>query len=585
MTPKLSWFVEYFLRYRKPLLHFLTASIFIHVLSIVFPLAAMVVVDRVVTSGTVETLYIITSGLIGCVFFQVGLGWASNRLFNVTSLRIASEYAGTINRHLLRLPISFFNATTAGETITRINEIDKIKGLVEAWALGRVVELSFAALFFAVMFALSPVMAFLIAATIPLLALSYAIFGPASRAAVQENFVASANYQSLLIESLSNIETIKSFNAESRIVARLDGAFGSYAETVDRINVISAKAGTYNGVLNGLSESVVLFLGAYLVIHGELTLGKLFAFNLISGRVVSPLLGATSLWQNYLELQNSIRRLSEILAARAESIMIESEPGLPAKQQGGHVVEYRQATFCFRPDQPVIRDIDLCIPKNGFVALIGPSGAGKSTLTKLLPRIYELDHGEILIDGKPIQSYPLEQLRQMVTYIPQDSRIFRGTVRENIVMFSDCYSHTEVLHAAHTAALDDFVSKLPQMYDTPLEEFGANLSGGQRQRIGIARGVLRRSPVLILDEATSALDPETEGRMFHELRKACADRTVIVITHRMSVTSFADRVVLLDDGCVAADGEHTGLLANNPRYRQFVRQWNASRSTAALPIR
>ena len=315
---------------------------------------------------------------------------------------------------------------------------------------------------------------------------------------------------------------------------------------------------------------MVLWLGASMVLKGELSLGQLIAFRIISGYVTQPLLRLSTIWQNIQELRVSFERLADVIDTPEESDEVDKSKVMLPPLQGE--VRFEGLSFRFRPGQPeVLKDVNLSIKAGTFVGIVGQSGSGKSTLMKLLPRLYDPGEGRILIDGYDIAKVELYSLRRQIGIVPQDPLLFSGTVSENIALTNPDASSEEIVRAARLANAQDFLLDLPSGYSTPVGERGAALSGGQRQRVAIARTLLSNPKLLVMDEATSALDYETERKVCDNLLENLDDQTVFFITHRLSTIREADVIVMLHQGAVVEVGTHAELMEHRGRYYALYR--------------
>jgi ATP-binding cassette subfamily B protein len=332
----------------------------------------------------------------------------------------------------------------------------------------------------------------------------------------------------------------------------------------------STLAGSFSHFFNQLSGLLVLWVGAALVLDGQLTLGQLIAFRIISSYVTSPILRLTQLWQNFQETGLSLERLADIVDTPQEAELDRQNIPMPLIKG---TVTYENLAFRFNPHGALqLYNINLEFPAGTFVALVGESGAGKSTITKLLARLYEPESGRILIDGYDINKVELYSLRRQIGMVPQETLLFDGTVQENIALTNPDATVEEIVSAAKAAAAHEFIMTLPNGYNTRVGERGASLSGGQRQRVAIARSVLQRPQILILDEATSALDYNTERQVFLNLKEVFKDHTVFFITHRLASIKSADIIVMMDKGTVAEEGTHEELMAKKGLYYTLYKQ-------------
>ena len=350
----------------------------------------------------------------------------------------------------------------------------------------------------------------------------------------------------------------------SRYIAR------TYEKTITGTAVTQASQ-----VLQKLSQLLVLWVGAAMVLQGELTLGQLIAFRIISGYVTQPLLRLSTIWQNIQELKVSFERLADIINTPLESN--ESDQAkIPLPPIDGQV-KFDDVSFRFKPSSPpVLKNINISIEANSFVGIVGQSGSGKSTLVKLLPRLYSPDSGRLLIDEYDIDKVELYSLRRQIGIVPQDPLLFSGTISENIALTQPDASSDDIVHAARMANAHDFIMQLSSGYSTNVGERGSNLSGGQRQRIAIARTLLGKPKLLVMDEATSALDYDTERRVCNNLLESMDNSTVLFITHRLSSIRRADRILMLHDGALVESGTHQELMDLKGRYFALYRQQEAS---------
>ena len=316
---------------------------------------------------------------------------------------------------------------------------------------------------------------------------------------------------------------------------------------------------------------MTLWVGAYLVIKGDLTIGQLIAFRIISGYVIGPLLNLATSWQNFQGVALSIERLSDVVDATSEAGDQEMDQ-LPLPLVDGEV-SFQEVDFRFTDSTPlVVSNVSFTVKAGSFAGIVGRSGSGKSTIMKLLPRLYEPEAGRILIDGYDISKLQLGSIRRQIGIVPQDSLLFDGTVRDNITLTSPDSTTDDIVAAARVACAHDFIMELPNGYATRVGERGGNLSGGQRQRLAIARAVLQRPGLLILDEATSALDYLTERQVCLNLKHAFEGSTVFFITHRLSTIRAADTILMMDSGSLVEQGSHEELIDLQGRYYALYSQ-------------
>ncbi len=432
----------------------------------------------------------------------------------------------------------------------------------------------FSVVYIAVMFVYSWLMTLVALATIPLFMLLTILVSPIIQRQLRSKAEKNAQTQSYLVEVLSGIQTVKAQNIELHSRWQWQEHYTSYVDAGFKTTVTSTAAASTSNFLNQISGLLVLWLGAYLVVKGELTLGQLIAFRIIANYVTAPLLRLSQLWQNFQETALSLERLSDILNSPTETEEADRKNISMPVICGA--VSYENLCFRFNSSSQLqLKNINLDLAPGKFIGIVGQSGSGKSTLTKLLTRLYEPESGKITIDGYDISKVELHSLRRQIGMVLQDSILFDGTIQENIALANPDATTEEIIEAAKIAAAHEFIMSLPQGYNTKVGERGSALSGGQRQRIAIARTVLQNPNLLILDEATSALDYQSEREVCFNLAQVFRNRTVFFITHRLSTVKNADVILLLNQGTVAEQGTHQELMSLRGHYYCLYQQQEA----------
>ncbi|MBD0336444.1 MAG: peptidase domain-containing ABC transporter, partial [Cyanobacteria bacterium Co-bin13] len=492
-------------------------------------------------------------------------------LFVDTTNRIDMALGSEIIDHLLRLPLRYFDKRPVGELSSRINELENIRQFLTGTALTVVLDAVFSVLYIVVMFVYSWVLTLVALSTIPLFVLLTILVAPVVRQQLRTKAERNAETQSLLVESLSGIQTVKAQNIELKTRWKWQERYAQYVSAGFNTVLTSTTAGSASNFLNKISGLLVLWVGAYLVLQGELSLGQLIAFRIIAGYVTAPVLRLAQLWQNFQETALSLERLSDIIDHPQEADESDQNQ-IPMPEVKGNV-RYENIAFRFAPSGPLqLVNINLEFTQGQFVGVVGQSGSGKSTLMKLLPRLYEPDSGRILIDNYDISKVELYSLRRQIGIVPQDSLLFEGTIQENIALTNPDAQADAIIEAATTACAHDFIMDLPLGYNTRVGERGSSLSGGQRQRIAIARTILQNPRLLILDEATSALDYDTEHQVSMNLKRWAQNRTVFLITHRLNTIQQADVILVMDQGSAVEQGTHAELMALQGRYYCLYQQ-------------
>lgn len=566
----LRWFLPYLSRHRRVLIEVFIASFFVQLAALANPLVVQLIIDKVIAQNSISTLHILGILLLVVGLFEAVLTTLRTYLFVDTTNRIDMGLGSQIIDHLLRLPLRYFERRPVGELATRINELENIRQFLTGTALTVGLDAVFSVVYIGVMLIYSWQLTLVGLGTIPVFILITLMASPTISRQLRAKAERNSETQSYLVEVMSGIQTVKAQNIELRSRFSWQERYARFVAAGFKTVVTSTLANSTSNFLNKLSSLLVLWVGAYLVLQGELTLGELIAFRIISGYVTSPILRLAQLWQSFQETALSLERLSDIVDTPQEAETDRQNIPLPAIVGA---VKYENVSFRFAPSGPLqLVNVNVEFAPGKFVGIVGQSGSGKSTMMKLLLRLYETESGRILIDGYDISKVELYSLRRQVGVVPQDSLLFDGTVQENIALTNPDATTEEIIEAARIAAAHEFIMNLPNGYNTRVGERGAALSGGQRQRIAIARSVLQRPKLLVLDEATSALDYPTERQVCLNLAKAFQGDTVFFITHRLNTVSNADIIVVMDGGRVIEQGSHQELMASKGHYYYLYQQ-------------
>ena len=567
----LKWFLPSLGKYRVVLTEVLLSSLFVQLFGLANPLLIQQIIDRVIINNAPSALGTLGSLLILFTLIEVVLQSIRTFLFVDTTNRIDIALGSKVIDHMLKLPLKFFDKRPVGELSSRIGELENIRKFLTGTALTAVIDAVFALLYVFVMLVYSWQLTLVTVAVIPaLIGVTY-YFSPIVRRQIQSKSVAAAKTQSHLVEVLSGIQTVKSQGIELRTRWKWQDLYVDYVADGFSNTVVGTANSSISTFINKGSSLLVVWMGAALVLEGNLTMGGLIAFRMIAGYVTSPVLRLSQIWQNFQEINLSMERLGDILNHPQETGPEElKKPSVPALNGE---IEYQDIWFRYNPSGDfLLKGMNLKIPAGSFVAIVGLSGSGKSTATKLLPRLYEPERGKVLVDGMDISKLELYSLRKQIGIVPQDTLLFDGSILDNIVLTNPTASQAEIDEAIEISCASDFVESLPAKYDTKVGERGSNLSGGQRQRIAIARTILQKPSVLLMDEATSALDYQTERRVSENLMAKLKGRTVLYVTHRLSSIINADMIVLMGSGEVIEVGTHENLLLKKGAYYSLFTQ-------------
>lgn len=559
----LSWFLPAVWRYRGLLGEVLFASLTLQLLGLATPLITQVIIDKVMVQESIATLDVMAIALLCVAIFEAVLGILRLFIFTHTARRLDLSLSAQVFRHLMRLPLAYFESRRVGDTVARVQELENIRQFLTGTALTVILDSIFASVYLALMFYYNVKLTLVALAVIPLFAILTLVATPVLRYWLNETFNRSADSQSFLVETITGIHALKAHTAERTARDRTEGLFARFIRTGFKASTTSNISNNLGDFLTNFSSLLILWFGAKLVIDHNFTIGQLVAFQMLSGRVTGPLLRLVQLWQNLQQVLLSVDRIGDIL-----NVAPEAEPGaglvLPPLQ--GEVT-FEQVFFRYRPNQePILRGISFTVQPGMFVGIVGRSGSGKSTVSKLLQRLYQAESGRILIDGFDTKSADLTSLRQQISVVLQEDFLFNASILENITLGDPDITAEQVVEAAKLAVAHDFISELPQGYETNVGERGTALSGGQRQRIALARLFLSQAPILILDEATSALDSETEQQVLQNLQRIAKNRTVFMIAHRFDPLKRADLILVLEKGVLMEQGTHPELIQQKGLY-------------------
>ncbi|WP_122665912.1 type I secretion system permease/ATPase [Pseudomonas viridiflava] len=554
-----TWFIPAIIKYRRLLGEVMIVSLVLQIFSLITPLFFQVVMDKVLVHHGLTTLDVIAIGLAGVMIFESALSGLRTYVFAHTASRIDVELGSKLFRHLITLPLPYFHARRVGDSVARVRELENIRNFLTGNAITLIMDILFSTVFIAVMFYYSGWLTLIVVSSLPLYILVSVLITPVLRERLNESFARGAENQAFLVETVNGIDTLKSMAVEPQIIRKWDNQLSGYISANFKTQNLSMLANESVSLIGKLVTVATLWVGARLVIEGQLSVGQLIAFNMLAGRVAQPIMRLAQLWTNFQQTGVSVQRLADILNTKTEISQAPRSSMPPLKGR----IEFEQVHFRYRPDgSEILRGINLSITPGQVIGVVGRSGSGKSTLTRLLQRLHVPERGRILVDGMDLALADVSSLRRQIGVVLQDNMLFNRTIRENISL-SDAGAPLEtVMRMASLAGAHDFILELPEGYDTVVGEHGASLSGGQRQRIAIARALMGNPRILIFDEATSALDYESERIIQHNMQAICKGRTVIIIAHRLSAVRDASRIVVVDRGQIVEQGTHTELLTH-----------------------
>jgi subfamily B ATP-binding cassette protein HlyB/CyaB len=568
------WFIPSVLKYKHPLIEVLVAAFLMQILGILSPLVTQSVIDKVLVHHSLTTLDLLAIGLLFLIVFEAVLYIARTYIFNHTASRIDVTLSSKLFDHLLRLPMRYFETRRTGDTIARIRELENIRRFLTGAPMNTILDIMFMAVYIVVMFFYSTKLTLIVLASLPFSALLSLAVTPVLKTRLDEKFDTGAHSQSYLVEMVSGMQTIKSFAGEPQSQKKWEGLLANYTRAGFRVSILSGNASALAQMIQRLSDLLILWFGAKLVIDGFLTVGEMIAFRMLASRVSGPVMRMVQLWQEFQQASLSVRRIGDIFNAPTEPVTGGNKTALPDIRG---MIEFEHVRFRYIVDHPeVIRDMSFKIIPGTIVGIAGRSGSGKSTLSKLIQRLYIPEVGKIMIDGTDISLADPAWLRRQIGVVLQENYIFNGSIRENIALSNPAAAMESIIRVAQIAGAHDFIMEMSEGYDTMVGEHGTGLSGGQKQRIAIARALLTDPRILIFDEATSALDYESEQIIQKNLRSICRGRTVLLIAHRLSTLKDADAIMVIERGQLVEFGPRSLLIQKKGLfYQMLMRQQEA----------
>lgn len=552
------------------------AAIALQAIGLAMPLFFQIIIDRVVTHHAESTLQVLALGMLGAIIFESAFSWLRSYLLLYATSVIDLRLAIKTFDHLSAISLPFFERVPSGVLIKHMQQPEKIREFLTGKVFGALLDSISLFVVLPILFAYSWRLTLLVLGFSLICALViYLAMGP-FRARLQDLYATEGERQAFLVENIHAMPTVKSLSLEPLRKRGWDNRAAIATGMRFRVGKMSLSISAFMQFMQKCMTLGILWWGVYLIFDNTMTVGALVAFNMYSARVSGPLVQLAGLIQQYQEANISIKMLGQIMDEPREG---QSGRGVLPQIQGA--VRCRDITFRYKPDSaPALSGVSFEFPAGSVIGVVGRSGSGKSTLTRLLQRIQPLQEGDIWIDGHNIRDLDMPHLRRSIGVVLQDNFIFRGRVRDNIAVTKPSATLEEIMHAARMAAAHEFIESLPDGYNTILEESGSNLSGGQRQRLAIARALLTDPRLIIFDEATSALDPESEAQIQANIGAIAKGRTMIIVSHRLSMLRNADAILVLDKGRLAGMGSHEQLYGNCQLYRSLWDTQNGVRGNS-----
>jgi ATP-binding cassette subfamily B protein len=568
-----SWYLPFLQEHRRALVEVAAASFLIAALKVVFPLGLLLLIQNVIPARSLGPLFAIASLMLIAAIVEAVVKTAREFIFIETANRIDQDAKATILDQMVRLPQSFFDSRPVGQVMFYLSQLDRLREFLLGPTLTTAIDFLFSLLYLAILLAISPLLTLVMLSTLPLVLVLALVSNPLIYSQIKRSIAESVRTYSFLNEAITGIQTIKSQNAELKTRWEFQNRYARYLGEDFKLRISRETIANVADFLRKLNELLVTAVGIWMCIEGTLNLGEFFAFRILGNYITGPIAQLVQTWQQYQMSSQQLTMVADIVDRPTEQTLDEAQ-NIPMPPLQGRV-QFIDVAFRFRDDGPLtLEGINLEIPAGAFVGMVGASGSGKSTLLKLLPRFYRPLDGKVLIDGLDINKVELYSLRRQVGVVPQDSLLFDGTIRDNLLLVKPDATADEMIRAARIACAHDFIMEMPKGYNSDVGERGAGLSGGQRQRLALARAVLQNPRMLILDEATSALDASTERQVCINLFEAFRGRTVFFITHRLSTVRPADTIVLMDKGAIMEMGNHNQLMAARGWYYALFQSQN-----------
>lgn len=563
-----KWFIPVLSKYMPFLRSVFFLSFLLQILGLASPFFVQNIIDKVLVHRAADALDILVLGMILCTIFQNWMLALRTYLFTNVTSKIDVALSSRLYKNITSLPVSYFQKWQVGDVVSRTGELETLRSFMTGNSLTIILDIVFAIIYLAVMFLYySWILSLVVLVMMPLFVLLNLIVAPIFKRLINDKFLIASENRSFLIETITGIHTVKASSVENQFIRRYEEMLARLVQASLSVVNLANIANTIGSFFYSIFNLVILWVGAYYVMEGDISVGELIAFQMIAGQLIAPIMRLINQWQHFQQIRVSMERLSDIMDEDTEPSFNPSRTTLPSLR--GDIALEKLAFSYSEEGGKVLDNVNIRIPAGMKVGIVGRSGSGKSTLTKLIQRLYLPDTGRILIDGVDIAQVEPAWLRRQIGVVLQDSKLFSGSVEENIRIACPNATHEDIVNAAKLAGADEFVSQFPHGYDTFVGERGSLLSGGQRQRIAIARALLSNPSILIFDEATSALDYESENIIMNNIEPISRGRTMLMIAHRLSTVRDCDAIIVIDKGRIIEAGTHDELMKRNGVYAKL----------------
>jgi len=549
---------------KKLLLLGLLLIIISRIAGLVLPASGKYFMDEVIAKHNLDYLRNMLLVITGSIVIQAATSFLLTQLLSVEAQRLISELRSNVQKHLLKLPVRFFDNNKSGALVSRVmNDVEGVRNLVGTGLVQLIGGTLSAVICLVLLIRISPMMTAMV--LIPV-----AVFGVVSmmafkriRPIFRERGVIYADVTGRLTETLNGVRVIKGFNAEAREIQTFENGVEKIFLNVRKSLIATSLVTSAGGLLIGLASAGIMGLSGYRIIQGVMTAGDFLSFSLYLGFMIAPIIQMSNIGTQLTEAFAGLDRTEELMNMSPEDDGTTRTTPLPALQGN---IRFDNVAFAYEEGKPVLNGISFNAPAGSVTALVGTSGSGKTTIAGLAASFLTPVSGTVTIDGVDLSTVPLASYRSHLGVVLQDDFLFEGTIRENILFPRPDATETELINAVNAAYVNEFTDRFEQKLDTLIGERGVKLSGGQRQRIAIARAILANPRILILDEATSSLDTESEGFIQESLKNLMHGRTTFVIAHRLSTIRQADQILVIESGNILEQGHHEQLIAQKGRY-------------------
>ena len=566
------WFIPEILKQKDAFRDILIAAVAMHVLGMATPIFFQLVIDKVLTHQSETTLWVLGAGIVLALIFDAIFGYLRQLLTLAATNKIDMRLTRRVFSHLLTLPIDYFETATAGVITRHMQQLEKIRSFLTGRIFMTGLDAISLVIFIPILFFYSVQLALIVLVFTAMIAAIIVAMLPSYQRRLNALYSAEGQRQAMLVETIHGMRTVKALAIEPTQRKFWDQRSAEAITMHYRVGRISITGSAITDFLGKLLPVVIIVIGAQQVFDQTLSVGALIAFQMISGRVVGPLIAMVGLVNEYQETALSVRMMGEVMNRAPEGRA--DAGGLRPTLVGD--ISFDAVTFRYPGATTTALDkASFNIAAGSVIGIVGRSGSGKTTLTKLIQGLYPLQEGLIRFDGIDAREFDLSHLRRQIGVVLQENFLFRGSIKENLCATKPDASFEEIVAAAQAAGADEFIERMPQGYDTLLEENAANLSGGQKQRLSIARSLISNPRILILDEAASALDPESESIFINNLSRIAVGRTVVMISHRLSTLVNAHTILVMQNGKLVDSGPHKELLTRSETYSNL---WNQQTS-------